>query len=465
MKQLRSLAFFLICTPVLLLGQSNPRPLLYPSLVPVSTAPGRRPFTLTVNGTGFVAGAVVGWNGSPRTTKFISSSQLEARISAADVAKAGTASITALNPAPGGGISNVIYFPIRKPASTVALTLDKGFTATGTASVVGDFNNDGKLDVVVTNGNQIGGGGTISLYRGNGDGTFQSPVVTTSSDVASCALSGDVNGDGKLDLLCTGANYNGVYGVVFLNNGDGTFAELSSGFGEGDYTGPIAVADFNGDGKLDVVTLGSSSGAVFVAFFLGNGDGTFTGPVSQAPCCLVNGGPVAFGDFNGDGKLDVAVMDYAFSIYICLGNGDGTFQAPTLYTPKNFSYDMAVVDINGDGKLDLLTDAGSVLLGNGDGTFTKGADFSGAGGIWLGDFNGDGKLDVLTTKAISYQNDQILLLLGNGKGTFHNPVVLAQGPTGFGLGVGDFNGDGRLDVLATDSVSGTNYLFIQKPPQ
>jgi FG-GAP-like repeat len=462
MKYLPILVFLVVVCQHGLVAQSNPQPLLYASLSPVSAAPGEAAFVLTVNGWGFVPGAVVEWNGAPRTTNVVSLSQLLAHISATDIAQAGTASITVVNPTPGGGTSNAIYFPVRNPAARLALKLEKSFPS-GDTSVVGDFNNDGRADVVITNGNLTGGGGTISVYFGNGDGTFKPPVVTASADVGTCTVSGDVNGDGKLDLLCEGADYFNTYAIAFLNNGDGTFTEQTAAFGRGDYSGPIAVADFNGDGKLDAVTLGSSSGAVFVAFYLGNGDGTFTGPTFSPG--LQNGGPAIFGDFNRDGKLDVAIMDYGFGIYVYLGNGDGTFQTPTLYYPnKVYSYDMAAVDINGDGNLDLLTDAGSVLLGNGDGTFTAAEDFTGGGGIWLGDFDGDGKLDVLTTNGISNSELQISLLRGRGDGTFKNPISLVRGPIGYSLAVADFNNDGKLDVLDTNVSSGTNYLLLQKAP-
>src|ERR1700732_296542 len=131
-----------------LLGQSNPVPFINQPLVPASVAPGSAAFTLTVNGTGFVSGSALNWNGSPRTTTFVTSSQLNATILAADVAGAATANISVANPAPGGGISNAICFPVRNSSAAVSLT--ESYVAPGTAptfTVAADFNGDGKLDL------------------------------------------------------------------------------------------------------------------------------------------------------------------------------------------------------------------------------------------------------------------------------------------------------------------------------
>src|SRR5882762_4908680 len=125
-------------------AQSNPVPFVNQALVPASIQPGRSTFALTVNGTGFAPTAVVNWNGSSRLTVAISGSQLKATINASDVAKARTASITVTNPAPGGGTSNVVFFPVRDPLSAVAMAPKQ--VSSGGPVAIGDFNNDGKLD-------------------------------------------------------------------------------------------------------------------------------------------------------------------------------------------------------------------------------------------------------------------------------------------------------------------------------
>src|SRR5438132_9572044 len=126
-------------------AQTNPVPLINQPLVPDATAPGGPGFTLTLNGTGFVSGSSVNWNGSPRATTFVSDSQLTASILASDIAIASTASVTVVNPTPGGGSSNVEFFPITLASSSILLSKSDYATATGPADVgVGDFNGDGK---------------------------------------------------------------------------------------------------------------------------------------------------------------------------------------------------------------------------------------------------------------------------------------------------------------------------------
>jgi FG-GAP-like repeat/IPT/TIG domain len=152
---------------------ANPVPLINQPLVPDAVAPGGAGFTLTVNGTGFVAGSVVDWNGGGRATSFISSAQLMAVILASDIATASTASVTVVNPSPSGGTSNVAFLPIT--TATASVSLNRSDYAVGLAPgvvAVGDFNGDGKLDLAVVNNTS----GTVSVLLGNGDGTFQPPV-------------------------------------------------------------------------------------------------------------------------------------------------------------------------------------------------------------------------------------------------------------------------------------------------
>src|SRR5439155_14204937 len=133
------------------LPEPNPVPLISQPLVPDAVAPGGAGFTLTVNGTGFVSGSVVNWNGSARATTFVSNSQLTVSILVSDIAIASTASVTVVNPSPGGGTSNVEFFPITLASSSILLSKSDYATAAGPAGVaVGDFNGDGKLDLAVT---------------------------------------------------------------------------------------------------------------------------------------------------------------------------------------------------------------------------------------------------------------------------------------------------------------------------
>jgi hypothetical protein len=447
MKRISILSVLLFSLCAMLCAQNNPNPLVNQPLVPASTAPGGSGFTLTVSGTGFATGAVLNWNGSPRTTTVLSSSSLQAAINSTDVAHVGTANVTVVNPAPGGGASNVVYFPIRQPAASVAFAAEPGVSALGGPVAVGEFTSDGKLDMVVGQTSSDGTTGGILFYRGLGNGTFAAPVSTFSSLPVQSLMTGDFNSDGKLDVLIgtkDGA-FGPAEGIVFLGNGAGHFTEKTP-FGTGDFGGPIAVADLNGDGILDVVFGSEVEGSGTVYFYLGNGDGSFT--LKSQQDLNTSPGYATVGDFNGDGKLDVAVPEED-QVDIFIGNGDGTYQPLVPYACYPCGGSVAAADLSGNGKLDLMMGNLVVFLGNGDGTFTLGTSYGGGAGIIaLGDFNGDGKLDVLTA------GDTVSVYLGNGDGTFQS-VINTGGFSAIGAfaPIGDFNRDGEIDVVTWGSTA------------
>jgi sugar lactone lactonase YvrE len=221
----------------------------------------------------------------------------------------------------------------------------------------------------------------------------------------------------------------------------------------------VAVGDFNGDGKSDLAVsdLGND-----VSILLGIGNGTFHPAVYYG----AGSGPVtvAVGDLNGDGKLDLVLADYdANSVGVMLGKGDGTFQPVMPYAAGPGIYSAAVGDFNGDGKLDVVTanyhaNNVSVLLGNGDGTLQPASDYStGSGPVWVsvGDFNGDGKLDL----AVANNSGSVSVLLGNGDGTFQPAAnyVLHDGLVA--VSVGDFNGDGKLDLAVANNAGSLTVLL------
>src|SRR5207245_914896 len=247
---------------------ANPVPLINQPLLPDAIKPGSAGFTLTVNGTGFVSGAVVKWNGNVRTTTFISKSRLTASILSTDVAKASTASVTVVNPSPGGGSSNVVFFPIRAAGTWAAFRLASHFAAgAGPETLVtADFNRDHKLDLAVPNPNS----NNVSILLGNGDGTFRPAVNYSVGQGPVTAAVGDFNRDGKLDLVVANNFSNNV--SVLLGNGDGTF-RTPVNHGGTPNAASAEVADFNGDGKLDLVV--SNPPGSNVAVLLGNGDGSF----------------------------------------------------------------------------------------------------------------------------------------------------------------------------------------------
>jgi hypothetical protein len=361
-----------VLASVTLLAQTVRQP-----LVPASAKPGSNGFTLTVNGTAFFSGAVVQWNGSPRLTERISSRQLKATIKASDVAKAGTAWVTVVNP--GGGVaSNVVFFPIRHPSSVMAFAQKQVFPGC-TAVAVGDFNNDGILDVAWS-----GPSGVLNVSLGDGKGGFQAPI---SSDLYGgyALIPGDFNRDGNLDL----AIIFGTSAQILLGDGHGhlTFKSQVSSAGGND---SFAFADFNNDGILDVYLTGWDLGQQWLQIYYGNGDGTFGSGGGNHPTSYY-AGPATIGDFNNDGWLDLLVRELQQGVTdLFLGSSNGFEERSTL----GGSISSVVADMNQDGKLDLLYESGCISLGNGDGTFRGGGCTQYLGTpVGVADFNGDGYLD------------------------------------------------------------------------
>jgi hypothetical protein len=325
---------------------------------------------------------------------------------------------------PGGGVSvllgrgdgtfepSVYYAVGDQPYSIVAV----------------DLNHDGNLDLAVANSLS----NYVSILLGNGDGTFrpgpQSPGVPQPADYI---VAGDFNGDGETDLAATGNNIISV----LLGNGDGTFQNAV-------VTAPpfsvlsIGAGDFNGDGKLDLATAGSFGFGGSINILLGNGDGTFRYGSSYA------GGNVpasmALADLNGDHKLDLAIADSeGIGISVLLGRGDGTFREAVNY-PTHFPTWVTTADINGDHIPDLVAanfefpSGASVLLGNGDGTFRPGRFYRGGRettSVATGDFNSDGKIDLVLT---NYRFDDVVVLLNTGEVTFSPTTPLKFGAQAVG---------------------------------
>lgn len=352
-------------------------------------------------------------------------------------------------------VVGLVAFTTSAPAQTYVFNqADFSTGASPVAVVAGDFNGDGKLDLATANS----GDNTVSVLIGNPDGSFQPHVDYKVGGFPSAIASGDFNGDGKLDLAVT--SYDGTVSIL-LGNGDGTF-QVAGNYQAASAPDSIAVGDFNGDGKTDLAVANSGSNSVSV--LIGRGDGTFNAPIDY----LVGGGPISIvtGDFNNDGKLDVAVANSGDgTVSVLLGIGNGTFR-PAISSNASSYYatvaSIAAADFNGDGKLDLVVGgtAVSILLGNGDGSFQAPVGVGGGGcsaAVAVGDFNRDGKADVVTSSG-PYGNP-LAALLGNGDGTFQLVPALYGGPCIYlnpvlpSLAVGDFNGDGGLDVAVTNASS------------
>jgi hypothetical protein len=438
---------------------ANPVPLVNQPLLPATVKPGSAGFTLTVTGTGFVSGSTVNWNGTALVTAFVSRSRLTASVPPANITKAGTASVTVVSPGPGGGKSNVVFFQIRAAGTWAAFGAAAHFTAgAGPESLVtGDFNGDHKLDLAVPNPNS----NNVSILLGNGNGTFRPAVDYSVGQSPVTAAAGDFNRDGKLDLVVANNVSNNV--SVLLGNGDGTFrTAVEHSVGQNPVS--VAVGDFNRDGKLDAVVTDAGSNKVTV--LLGNGAGSFQSAVAYS----VGQNPVsvAAGDFNRDGKLDLVVANHdSNNVSVLLGNGDGTFRAAVNYGGTPNAASAAIADFNGDGKLDVVvTNAGgfdvAVLLGNGDGSFQSPATYSTGyePSLALGDLNGDGKLDfAIANIGVS----SVTTLLGNGNGSFQETVSYTVPAGVTSIALGDFNGDGKLDLAVPDGASGISILLQTQP--
>lgn len=433
----------------------NPVPVLYP-ITPASTVPSASPYTLTVTGEGFVSGSTVYWNGTALATTLVSSSKLTATVPAASLSIPNTATIAVISPAPGGGTSNFQYFVVENP---VVQNYFSSRSITGQVPILnanvtgGDFNNDGKMDFIVASGS------TVYVLAGNGDGTF-APAYG-SAGPANSVINGihvaDINQDGKLDLIINGKIGTKGFVATMLGNGDKSFQEPVVSNYSGAASAYTVVGDFNGDGVLDVALIWAGG----VKTMLGNSNGTFQAPVNTYFSTYVGGDGIATADFNGDGKLDLAITasdpssttGYRF-VGLLMGNGDGTFQDISPVAGSGASYvgsiTAAIGDFNGDGKLDIATGiqtAGPVIqglinlsLGNGDGTFSIGASVPNVpvvtSPLLVGDFNADGNLDLATGGYFYY---------GQGNGTFPTSIGSANAPTF--VYAGDANNDGLLDVV------------------
>ena len=403
----------------------------------------------------------------------------------------------------GGGSSNYLTvllndgnggFGPPPPLFSVIAPYNRGTTTNAVGITMADLTKTGTLDLVVTdwdvpieplaNGQlpplptinfptqQVDTHGTISILAGNGDGTFQTEQQYFVGGRPIAVQTADLTGDGKIDIVVVNAFDNTL--SILKGNGDRTYQPAIS-VPVGANPTSLALADLNGDGKPDIAVTNLVDSTVAVLINQSTpGTISFKAPVNYAVGTYPAG--VVSGDFNHDGKLDLAVINsgYFFSaddagkhttLSILLGNGDGTFAAAA--TQKLFDADggnaIAAADL-GRGEIDLAVvhfGNGQVIIlhGNGDGTFTAAGSYrvnAGAEGLVMADFNGDGKPDL----AVSGLNDySIALLVGNGDGTFV-PAVNQTDDTARPFGIatwgypafmaaGDLNGDGKPEIVTT----------------
>jgi hypothetical protein len=422
-------------------------------------------------------------------TGFSSSSSASVALSAPSVSKTaisssglpgnyvltGTVSSTGTPIAPTGTVSFLDTTNANSSFASATVTagaIAQSFVAAPNATVqapagfaVGDFNGDGKPDVIYTApSGYIGSTNYIGVMLSNGDGTFTSSIISTTVVTGGQLVVGDFNNDGFLDVATEGYGYL----TILFGHGDGTFTinatqMLPAGT---NFQPGIGVADFNGDGNLDIVVdAGANGGSLQAIVFLGNGDGTFT-IAPNASAVAEFDAPPAIGDFNRDGIPDMAFAE-ATQIRTLLGNGDGTFTTVTspIPTQPDGYLPPVAADLNNDGILDLAVpnftgNTVAILLGNGDGTFTAAASptvGNGPQSIVAADFNSDGVLDLATG---NYTDGTISVLLGKGDGTFQPQTVLSTVGRPAALTAVDLNGDGLPDLVASGRYASVASVYL-----
>lgn len=309
----------------------------------------------------------------------------------------------------------------------------------------GDFNGDGHLDVAVA---AWTGGTWVSL--GNGDGTFGAPIATAGLAQTKSIEVADINGDGRDDIvsLATG----GI--SVLLSDGDGTFTNSASFSPIGTFNHSLSLGDFNGDGKYDFVAQDSPSGDLYL--YTGNGDGTFSAGQNIGNAWYGYGS--ACGDINRDGKDDLVIGTLG-GTYAFVSQANGTFAKSQIATGDSRS--VALADLDGDGYLDVMsgilgTRSMKVLMGSGTGTFTQTGDYAFNTGLaddtyqrmTTGDFNGDGLADVaISTRESGTPNGAATIFINNGDGTFQAATHLGALNDSISIVNGDYNSDGVNDIL------------------
>lgn len=464
-----------------------------PSLPPTATAPGNGNFTLTVLGANFQANSVVNLSFPGGTAVHPSStavnaggSQIVAQFTNAILPTPATLLVTVTNPAgTPPSTSNAYYLPETPAQASLALNQNTTSFLPGAPAgiVVANLRGSGLPDFAVVSQNT----NTVTVEWSDFNGPFVGGGTYTTGNNPAGIAAVDFFENGQLGLAVVNSGDNTI--TILLPNGDGTFRPGNTISLPGVYPTQLVAADFNGDGKIDLAVLNTCGSGPAVSCFpapaqfpgsvtilLGNGDGTFSISPNQ-PTTGHNPGAIAAADLNGDGILDLIVMnDPDFNLTLLMGNGDGTF-TPTTVSPLTGNNPRALVigDFNGDGYPDIAvadsTDSAVAILLNQQCpvlplqqcTFAPPGSFSTGAypvAIATADMNADGFLDLVVVNGDSYS---VSVLLGDGKGGF-SPAVPQSGPS-FSTGtlpadvvLGDFNQDGRLDIVTINTSGSYSYL-------
>jgi hypothetical protein len=330
---------------------------------------------------------------------------------------------------------------------------------------IGDMNNDKKLDLIVASGDKR----TITVLPGKGDGQFATAASTTTvADPPGEMALGDVNGDGKLDLaIATHDSYNIV---LLLGDGNGKLTLAPSSpiimkIGNSPHTHGLAMADMNGDKRLDLVTVNNTDNDVSIAF--GDGRGSFA-PAPRSPFPVgPSPYPLAVGDVNGDGHLDIVAtatatgpsraqqLPLSRALTLLLSDGRGSFRSTQLPLRTGEPWFVVIADLNNDRKPDIAVthhelNEMTILLGDGAGGFVeaKASPFDVGHHAFhavVTDVNRDGRMDV-----VAAGGDSLRVMLGDGQGGFAVGPVIPTGRGTWRLDLNDLNGDGKMDLVTSN---------------
>lgn len=419
---------------------------------------------ITITGTGFQQGATVKVGGiSCGGVTVVSATSITCTPAATPSPQCGPVNVVVSNP-DGQSASNGTLFQLKSKAlgfgNPVNIPNAAGDPNSKQAITV-DLNSDGKMDVV--NLDEVGGVGSalprVSIHLSNGDGTF---VPTTTITLAAnsnptAVAAGDVNADGKVDLVVT----LGAADQIQLLTGDGKGAFTPQTAINVGAKNPISIAlgDLTGDGKLDAV-VGHLAGNGFTVFT--NTAGVLGAPSNQVLNSFANITSVALTDLNGDSKLDAVIVGATTNnLGVLIGNGAAKFAAPTTFNMPGGPNRLALGDFNNDKKLDVVTanvGAGtvSVRLGDGNGGFGGAAPSSSVAAgttptaVSVGDFDSDGNVDLVVSNSGS---NTFSALIGKGDGTFGAAKSFPTNASPGSIVSADYSGDGLLDVVTTSSTT------------
>lgn len=332
------------------------------------------------------------------------------------------------------------------------------------AILVVDTNSDNIPDVLTLGTNAYNedfwGMGMISVLLGKGDGSLQYYSDNPTGPGAVAFAAGDLNADGKLDLVSAGVDNDSV--SILLGRGDGAFIKTSVDYpvGQAGWPTGVAVGDTDNDGIPDIVVSNFDN---TVSVLRGWGNGKFRKKrdysVGNKPADVV------LADINGDSRLDIMTPNTLdSSVSLLRGRGDGAFRVK-IDRHASHAFNLAVADMNGDSFADLVT-SGSVLLGNGKGGFRGPGDFltpDHADRMAVGDLDRDGKPD-LTFTVSNFANKGVSVLKGRGNGRFMSrqdfPLAFEFNSRPHAVAVADLNGDGKLDLVVGNDDTGLGQLSV-----